>query len=604
MGGYPCPGDPAVVRALAADFEGEAAVASEAHEELVSLASSSSTVWSGAAADAFGDSLGKLPPKLLRLSDSYRLAASSLRSYAARLQEFQDDAEQLVARYGDAHLRLLDATAEVGANENELAAMHGRAAVMVVPEPTDHLEHALTVWRPRLTQAKADIADITRAVEAIRADAKAAAAEAAKGMDAAHDAGMKNKSWLRAGWDDTFEVGRDLGHGIAAIQSINITNLFVLAHMLAHPTDALTAAGHFLHGLWDGTGGAIWGLARLNYGLTFQALYDPRGAAHNWSALGGGLWHSVTNPDQLVHAVLDLDTMQHDPARWAGRIAPDIVLAVLSGGETEAIKAAKLIKTVEETEDVASAASKLAKLNKTERAAHITDITRGGGRITKIEEIEPWLETLRNKINTPAFQALNDDEKVATLGKDFKVLAGELDVSADGRQVALYSGKGASEPAAEAGKAGMYRIDDTPGGKILAQLGTKATDGRMTLLSKLGVGPEQDVLSTTITNAFWHSKTGAWTPASVRFVKSAGGAVAFAHEAKLDRVFLKYEIPAALENPNIKRIITDLPKATKAELVGRLRAAEQGANDLIAASQTALITDLGQKTAASMKGTP
>jgi hypothetical protein len=63
-----------------------------------------------------------------------------------------------------------------------------------------------------------------------------------------------------------------------------------------------------------------------------RLVADPGGYLTDLRALGAGAAHGVAHPGELVAAVADADTLQHDPARWVGHLLPDAVLAVGTAG--------------------------------------------------------------------------------------------------------------------------------------------------------------------------------------------------------------------------------------------------------------------------------
>lgn len=82
-----------------------------------------------------------------------------------------------------------------------------------------------------------------------------------------------------------------------------------------------------------GTAQTVWELAKLSP-MAFS--FDPYGTLQRYDALGASLLYMVQNPGETLEVVIDLETLENDPARWLGKLAPTIVLAVASGGAVTA----------------------------------------------------------------------------------------------------------------------------------------------------------------------------------------------------------------------------------------------------------------------------
>lgn len=82
-------------------------------------------------------------------------------------------------------------------------------------------------------------------------------------------------------------------------------------------------------GAWD----AVWGTVTFLWELsTVRMMFDPDGWAEDVDAFAGGLWHGITHPLEFVEAVVDVEGLRDNPARWFGALAPDAVLAFFTAG--------------------------------------------------------------------------------------------------------------------------------------------------------------------------------------------------------------------------------------------------------------------------------
>lgn len=85
----------------------------------------------------------------------------------------------------------------------------------------------------------------------------------------------------------------------------------------------------FFAGAWD----AIWGTVTFLWDLSVvRMVFDPDGWAEDVGAFAQGVWHGITNPLEFLEAVVDLDGLRDNPARWFGALAPDAVLAFFTAG--------------------------------------------------------------------------------------------------------------------------------------------------------------------------------------------------------------------------------------------------------------------------------
>lgn len=91
----------------------------------------------------------------------------------------------------------------------------------------------------------------------------------------------------------------------------------------------------FFAGAWD----AVWGTVTFLWDLSsVRMILDPDGWAEDVGALGEGVWHGITNPLEFLEAIVDLEGLKDNPARWFGALAPDAVLAFFTAGSGTAAR--------------------------------------------------------------------------------------------------------------------------------------------------------------------------------------------------------------------------------------------------------------------------
>lgn len=109
---------------------------------------------------------------------------------------------------------------------------------------------------------------------------------------------------------------------------------------LASLSRAITS---FVSGAGEGTVGMVTGVvaivelgARLN---PTNAVTDPQGYLSTLDGVLTGATYLATHPVQTAKTVLDWDAWAEDPARAVGRLAPELLLAIATGGASGATKA-------------------------------------------------------------------------------------------------------------------------------------------------------------------------------------------------------------------------------------------------------------------------
>lgn len=91
----------------------------------------------------------------------------------------------------------------------------------------------------------------------------------------------------------------------------------------------------FFAGAWD----AVWGTVTFLWDVSVvRMIFDDDGWREDVDALATGLWHGITNPLELIEAIVDLDGLEDNPERWFGALAPDAVLAYFTAGSATAAR--------------------------------------------------------------------------------------------------------------------------------------------------------------------------------------------------------------------------------------------------------------------------
>ena len=213
------------------------------------------------------------------------------------------------------------------------------------------------------------------------------------------------------------------------------------------------AVGSFLGGVGEGTVGMVTGvvgLAELAYKLSPQyALIDPRGYLDTVQGLLAGVQVAATHPTETAKVLLDWDTWANDPARAAGRLVPDLLLTLATGGAGAAAKGARGAGAAEELAAVASRADELADVAK---LGHLDELSEAGhldelGDLGHLDDVPlprpapdpiPDLSSLRHleegteewaQAVSELYPVLSKDEVLAIhqyTGGDYKLINGYL----------------------------------------------------------------------------------------------------------------------------------------------------------------------------------
>jgi uncharacterized protein YukE len=137
----------------------------------------------------------------------------------------------------------------------------------------------------------------------------------------------------------------------------------------------------FAEGAFDGVvelGPAAVGLVELAARLNpTRAIYDPNGYIAAQESFLGGIGRSLEHPGKFFGAVIDWDTMHTDPAKWFGKLLPDLVVLPAAMAKEGALRG------VEAEEHVISTGEKVAEAERTGALSGL----RGGRADRRLAEL-------------------------------------------------------------------------------------------------------------------------------------------------------------------------------------------------------------------------
>ena len=184
LGGDPVPGDPSAFDALSQRFSEIATDAADALAKLDRFKSGvNDSIWRGESAQAFRENIGKLPPRLAKLHDSYATAAEGMGGYGRALRRLQDEARAVL---GEAR------SAQRDADTTERLRDQARATDPTAP--TAAHDRAIEDAQRQLRGARDRIDDL-------RDRRRAAENAAIARLERAQDQGIPNDPWWKRAWD-------------------------------------------------------------------------------------------------------------------------------------------------------------------------------------------------------------------------------------------------------------------------------------------------------------------------------------------------------------------------------------------------------------------
>ncbi|WP_164903414.1 toxin glutamine deamidase domain-containing protein [Nonomuraea polychroma] len=102
-----------------------------------------------------------------------------------------------------------------------------------------------------------------------------------------------------------------------------------------------TVAAPFVQGANEGA----WGLLKGAWNWSQLGLItDPLGYLNRLRGVGETTVFATQQPVEFGKALIDLETLQKDPARWFGRLLPDVILSVVTAGTGSGVTAANRLR--------------------------------------------------------------------------------------------------------------------------------------------------------------------------------------------------------------------------------------------------------------------
>lgn len=285
------PGDELAVEELAARLSRFGTGAAEAAGELRQVQAGS---WVGEAADAFREQVGDLPRRLDRGADAFFAAQQALDAYAAQVRQARLVAARAIDAWADGERASAQWRLQVQAHDRAQRTADLTAVLTGVP--------VVPPSGPRPSSVDPgddDRATAQRLLDGARDEVDATARQATSVLREAAEAAPDEPSWL---------------------------------------SRAAGQVGQF----FAGAGEATWDMVEFAWKLTpTYALIDPEGFVENGRSLAEGLVYAVQNPVEFAKAVLDWETWKENPARALGRLVPDLLLTVATGGAGASVRAAR-----------------------------------------------------------------------------------------------------------------------------------------------------------------------------------------------------------------------------------------------------------------------
>jgi hypothetical protein len=151
-------------------------------------------------------------------------------------------------------------------------------------------------------------------------------------------------------------------------------------------------------------------------------MFDPAGQREQQQQLADGLSYAWDHPGETLKYATGWNHVENgEPGRMAGQAAPDVLLAILSGGGSVAVRSA-------------STSSKVLNL-----ADDVADVSRVTRRLDDLPALTPeqqlaardWMDTLATK-QTPTSTAAGRYEVAQTGPLNYEMRAGAVKIDADG----------------------------------------------------------------------------------------------------------------------------------------------------------------------------
>ena len=297
-----------------------------------SLRSVSTDGWVGRAADRFHERFKTEPDRWNKAANGFRKAAEALDSYADSLASAQADAQICKQNFDAANVRTAQAKAEYDKSveegyrkKAEWESQNGPGTYTLTIEPFQDPGEA------QRNKAVTDYFDLCDQMKAHGSTAAAAVRSSCDGADAA-------RNWLESGL--AFAGDMLLGAFESLKETADFINNIQYGFLIRGISDlSKLATGELTQEEWM----AKTALPAQEAQAVMKAAYsDPK-------AFGGA----------VVESLFNVDKFKDEPAKAIGGVIPDVALAVLSGGGSEAASVAS--KTANSASRTARSVSRTAK---------------------------------------------------------------------------------------------------------------------------------------------------------------------------------------------------------------------------------------------------
>ncbi len=198
LGGDPAPGSLASLDTVMRDFGRVAERSAEAAGTLRRIGADVGVQrWTGTAAAAFKDNLGKAPGNLDKAAGSYAAAVRALRAYHDFLTHAQQRANSLRSLANQAAADEAEAVRKLADAKSRLASLEGQRRTAAARSTQLKLQIAATTDSTAKTQLQAVLSRVQATIRRLDADVNAAKADAARHQNACDDARRRLESARR-----------------------------------------------------------------------------------------------------------------------------------------------------------------------------------------------------------------------------------------------------------------------------------------------------------------------------------------------------------------------------------------------------------------------
>jgi hypothetical protein len=408
------PGDPGVLRGAAMSFGGASGHLGGLAGDLSAARAAS---WSGPASVACHGICVALAHTLTTGSDGFARAAITLRRLADAIEEAQERAEAA-----------LQGAADADGEADSLAQGDDPPAARIGELHTQAL-----LLRGVAEAARADAETAALAAAAIFSDIAGMAPTPPPPPQPAEEHDDGGGSWFDGA------VGFVKGLPGAAKDGYESANGWIddreadMEGLLGHLPGPLDDAAHlwwdtsmlspkwnidFAQGVGDWGVGMVETVPMLVRLSPQYGMIDPAGQRRQQEQLVDGLSYAWDHKGETAKALVGWNHVENgEPGRMAGQLAPDVVLAILSGGGSVAAKSARGARVMEEMGEAATAARRFEELP----------------ALTREEQLaaKQWKDGLPTR-ETPTGRPSGRYEVEMTGPRNYEMSAGDVKINADG----------------------------------------------------------------------------------------------------------------------------------------------------------------------------